>query len=163
MRYFLNLLLLIAPLYLFGQVTVESLKIDKTITGFQLAANFQGTQVYTQNGESDLNTVNPSAFSYSVLTPTTYEQAKVQIKQYMKMAADNGYTQADIKEADTIINGNKVYYISFVETLNGENYKNMAFHGFFLKGDTAVIFISGDLNGGRHIEAFKKTFFSTRF
>ena len=34
----------------FGQIKLEDLNIDTTITGFHYAVDFQGTKVFTKNG-----------------------------------------------------------------------------------------------------------------
>ena len=50
----------------FGQTKLEDLKVDTTITDFHFAADFQGTKVFTKNGSSDIQTINPTAFSFTI-------------------------------------------------------------------------------------------------
>gem|GEM_PF-1601012 len=158
------LLTLFITRFCFGQSKAEDLKIDTTISGFHFAANFSGTLVYTPKGPSDITgTINPSAFSFSVLPQATYASARAQIDQLLRMSVTGGYTQSNIIKKDTVINGNKVYYVSLKETLKGSDYQNLVFDAFVLRGDTAVIFTSGDLDKGRYIEAFRKTFYTFRF
>ena len=154
------LLILFSSYYSYGQITVENLKVDTSITGFHFAADFRGTYVYTANGKSDLNTLNPSAFSFSVMPNATYKDAKNEITQLLKMSTSNGYTHSDIIQKDTIVNGYKVYFTSLTET--GYDYKNLLFHAFYIKENTAVVFVSGDLENGKYREKFKETFYKTR-
>ena len=161
----INLLLLAllhAP-FSFGQQKVDDLRIDTSITGFHFAANYQGTLVFTAHGEADLKTANPSAFSFTIMPKTNYEAALHQIGQLLVMALRDGYIQSDIKgKDDTVIDGNKAYYISLTETRQGTDYKNLIFYAFYIKDGTALLFISGDLDNGKYIESFKRTFFSTK-
>ena len=147
----------------YGQVKPEDLKVDTTITGFHFAANFQGTMVWTVNGPSDLKTENPTAFSFTVAQNTTYEALVAQIKQYLGWSIQNGYTHTGLVEKDTTVNGNRAYYTTTTETQKGTNYKNMVFHGFIIKDNTGILFISGDLDNGKYIEGFRKTFFAVKF
>jgi len=145
----------------FGQAKSEDLKIDTTITGFHFAANFSGTKVYTPKGPSDITgTVNPSAFSFTLMPQATYATAREQLDQLLQMSVTGGYTQSDIIKKDTVINGNKVYYVSLKETLKRDDYQNLVFDAFVLIGDTAIVFTAGDLDKGRYLAAFKKTFFN---
>jgi hypothetical protein len=147
----------------FGQSKVTDIKVDSSITGFHFAANFQGTLVYTIHGKSDLTTVNPTAFSISLLPNATYELALTQIDNYLSYSTRNGYTHSDILRKDTTVNGNKGFYTTLTETLKGTDYRNLVFHAFYIKDNTAVLFISGDLDNGKYIENFKKTFYSLKF
>ncbi len=146
----------------FGQIKIEDIHIDTTITGFHFAADFQGTMVYTLNGKADLNTINPSAFSFTIYPDASYQAAVKQIDQLLEMSIQNGYKHSDIIKKDTTVNGNKVYCISLTETQKGTDYKNLIFHGFYMKGNTAILFISGDLSNGKYIEGFKKTFYAAQ-
>jgi hypothetical protein len=153
------LIILAGPCLTFAQLKVEDLTIDTAITGFRFAANMQGTHVYTPNGAPDLNTINPSAFSFSILPNATYQTAFEQILMLINMGVQDGYSQTDLVKKDTTINGNKAWYVSLTETLKGTDYKNMLFHAFYLKGDAAIIFVSGDLDNGKHREKYKSTFY----
>ncbi|WP_276505070.1 hypothetical protein [Terrimonas pollutisoli] len=146
----------------FGQIKFEDLKIDTTISGFHYAANFQGTFVYTPNGKSDLNTINPSAFSFSILPNTTMKAAIGEIENLVTMSKQNGYTLTDIVKKDTTINGYKAFILSFTETEKGTDYKNLVFDAVIMKDNTAIIFVSGDLDKGKYLENFKKTFYATK-
>jgi hypothetical protein len=150
-------------LFSFGQIGVEDLKVDTTITGFHFAADFQGTFVYTLNGKADLNTINPSAFAITIMSDATYQAALDQINNLLNMSIQNGYAHSDIIKKDTIINGNNAYYTSLTETQNGTDYKNLIFYAFYIKDKKALFFLSGDLNNGKYIEKFKKTFCSTKW
>jgi hypothetical protein len=156
------LLTLFVSQFSFGQIKVEDLKVDTTITGFHFAANFQGTLIYTQNGKADLNTINPSAFSFTIMTNASYQAALEQIELLLNMSRQDGYTHSDIVKKDTTINGNKAYYISFIETRKDTDYKNLVFDAFYIKENTILLFISGDLNNGKYIENFKRTFYDTK-
>jgi len=144
----------------FGQIKIEDLKIDTNITGFHFAANFQGTIVYTPNGKADIGSqTKPSAFSISILPNATPLTARLQIEQFLSWSVKDGYQHTDVVNKDTIVNGTKLYSVSLTETLKGTEYKNRVFHGFFIKDNSAVIFISGDLDNGKYIEGFEKTFY----
>lgn len=154
-------ILLFSKAHCFAQLTKDNIVIDTKITGFQFATDYQGTMVYTANGKADLEKVNPSAFSYTVINGLTYDQLMKELSQYMSMAIQNGYVQSDFVKKETVINGYTVYSISLTETMPGTDYKNLAFHGFYLKDGKGILFISGDLDGGKYAEGFKKTFFAT--
>jgi len=146
----------------YGQLKIEDLKIDTTITSFQFAADWSGTMVYTPNGKSDLKTINPSAFSFTLYPNATYKAAIQEIDNLILMSTQNGYIHSDVIRRDTIINGYKALFISFTETQNGTNYKNFVFDAIIMKDNTAIIFVSGDLDNGKYIEKFKKTFYSIK-
>jgi hypothetical protein len=145
-----------------GQIKFEDLKVDTTITGFHFAANFQGTYVYTVNGKSDLNTINPSAFSFSILPNTTMKVAIGEIENLFTMSKQNGYNIADIIGKDTVINGYKAFILSYTETEKKTDYKNLVFNAVIMKENTAIIFVSGDLDKGKYLDNFKKTFYTTK-
>jgi len=146
----------------FGQLKLEDLKVDTTITGFHFAANFQGTYIYTPNGTPDINTTNPSAFSFSILPNTTMKIAIGEIENLFAMSKQNGYNLADIIRKDTTISGYKAYIISYTETEKTAGYLNLVFNAVVMKGNTAIVFTSGDLNKGKYLENFKKTFYATK-
>src|SRR5689334_7860910 len=75
----------------FSQLKLQDLKVDTTITGFHYAADFQGIAVFTKNGASDLNTLNPSAFSFTIAPNSTYQFAVKQLDQLLNMSKENGY------------------------------------------------------------------------
>ena len=60
----------------FGQIKLEDLKVDTAITGFHFAADFQGTKVFTKHGASDIQTINPTAFSFTIAPNVTVTMAK---------------------------------------------------------------------------------------
>ena len=146
----------------FGQTKLEDLKIDTTITGFHFAADFQGTKVFTKNGSSDIQTVNPTAFSFTIAPNMTAEVAKEQLDMLLNMSKQNGYKIADLVKKDTVLNGNKAYYTSYIETDTKENYKNSVFNAFVIKGETLILFTGGDLDNGKYIDKFRKTFYSVK-
>jgi len=141
---------------------VMALGFDTTITGFHYATNFSGTVVYTPNGAADLNTLNPSAFSFTILHDATYKYALSQIRGLLKMSDQDGFIRSGMVEKDTVINGIKAYYVSFTETRTDNDYQNLVFDAFYIKDKTAVLFVSGDLDKGKHIENFKKTFYGLK-
>jgi len=146
----------------FAQVKLDDLKIDTSITGFHFAADFQGTKVFTKNGPADLNTINPTAFSFTVAPNVTAEMAVEQLQQLMEMSKQNGYKVSNISKKDTTLQGNKAYYLSYTEAEDKTNYKNLVFNAFVVKGSTLILFVSGDLDNGRYIDQFRKTFYSIK-
>jgi hypothetical protein len=160
-KYFFAIAVILLSASAFSQYRISDIKIDTTITGFKFASNFQGTYVYTANGAADLNTMNPSAFSFSIYPNATYRTAMEQLNGLQEMSKFNGYTISDLTKKDTVINGYKTYIVEFTETLKGSAFKNLAFHAFYLKDRTGVLFVSGDFQGGKHIENFRKTFYAS--
>ncbi len=154
-------LCLLLPVLSTAQISFENLLVDTTITGFHLAADFQGTHVYTPNGPSDLKSVNPSAFSFTIMREATREKALEQLGRYRRMSLSQGYEPNDLVEMDTVIAGLPVFGWSLRETLKGSDYANRVFEAFYVKDSTVVLFISGDLDRGKHIEGFRKTFFKS--
>lgn len=146
----------------FGQIKIEDLKVDTTITGFHFAADFQGTQVYTKNGSPDISTVNPTAFSFTIAPDMSSADAKFQLEQLLNMSKQNGYKITDIAKKDTTLNGNTAYYISYIETDDKDNYKNFIFNAFIIKDQTLILFTSVDLDNGQYIGKFKKTFYNIK-
>ena len=146
----------------FGQVKLEDLKVDTTITGFHFAADFQGTKVFTKNGSSDIQTINPTAFSFTIVPNMTATIAKDQLDMLLNMSKQNDYKITDLVKRDTTINGNKAYYISYIETDDKANYKNSVFNAFVIKEGTLVLFTGGDLDNGKYIDKFKKTFYGIK-
>jgi len=55
----------------FGQMKLQDLHVDTTITGFHFAADFQRTKVFTKHGSSDIRTINPTAFSFTIAQNVT--------------------------------------------------------------------------------------------
>jgi len=161
-KWIILLISLLVTQFSFGQIPSQKLNIDTTITGFHFAANYSGTFIYTPNGKSDLKTTNPSAFSFTIMPNATFAHALEQIDLLVNMSKQDGYIQTNIVKKDTTINGYKAYYISFTEILIGTDYKNMVFDAFYIKDNTALLFVSGDLNNGKYIESFKKTFYTTK-
>ena|SRR5690348_8306365 len=144
----------------FGQIKPADLKPDTTITGFHFAVDFQGTKVFTKNGPADIQTINPTAFSLTIAPNMTAEVGKKQLEMLLNLSRQNGYKIADLTQIDTLLNGNKAYYISYVETDDKEKYKNLVFNAFVIKGGTLILFTAGDLDNGMYIEKFKKTFYA---
>jgi hypothetical protein len=146
----------------FGQTKLEDLRVDTTVTGFHFAADFQGTKVFTKNGSSDIQTINPTAFSFTIAPNMTAEVAKEQLDMLLNMSKQNGYRIADLVKKDTVLNGNKAYYTSYIETDAKANYKNSVFNAFVVKGETLILFTGGDLDNGNYIDKFRKTFYSIK-
>jgi len=151
---------LIVSHFSFGQLKIEDLKIDTEITGFQLASETSGTSIYTPNGKSDLGTMNPSAFSFTIVPNTNYKSALKEVESLLLMSEQNGYIISDIVKKDTIVNGCRTHIISYTENQNGTDYHNQVFNATIIKDETAIIFLSGDLSKGKYIENFKKTLFA---
>jgi hypothetical protein len=146
----------------FGQIKPEDLKIDTSITGFHFAADFQGTEVFTKNGSPDINTINPTAFSFTIAANMSSATAKDQLNQLLSVSKENGYQIKDFVEKDTTLKGNNAYYISYTETDDKTNYKNLVFNAFVITDNTLILFTSGDLDNGKYSDKFKKTFYSIK-
>lgn len=163
MKALFSLFLLAGVLAAQAQIRPTSLKIDTTITGFHFAGDNGGTFTYMPNGRADLAAWNPSSFAITLLPNATARSAQQQLDALLEMSKQNGYTQADIVRKDTTVNGNPAAYLSYTETLKGsKNYKNQAFHAFYLQGRMAVLFFSSDQANGQHLDNLKKTFFSLK-
>ena len=146
----------------FGQIKLSDLEIDTTITGFHFAADFQGTNIFTKNGSSDIRTINPTAFSFTLAPNMTGKVAKEQLEMLFNMSVRNGYKISDIIKKDTTLKGNTAYYISYIETHPKENYKNLVFNAFVIKNETLILFTSGDLDNGSYSDKFRHTFYSIK-
>ena len=146
----------------FGQIKLEDLQIDTTITGFHFATDFQGTKVFTKNGAPDIQTVNPTAFSFTIATNVTSETAKAQLDEFLNWSKQIGLKITDLVKKDTTIKGNAAYYISYTETKEETKYKNIVFNAFVIKDKTLILFTGGDLDNGQYIDKFKQTFYSIK-
>jgi len=144
----------------FGQDPESDIKIDAGITGFKYAANFMGTKVFTKNGPADLETRNPTAFTFTIAKNRTPEDVKTQLDQFMSVSTRSGYEVTNLVKKDTILHGYKAFEISYTETLEEENYINYVFSAFIVKDDTILLFTSGDLDNGMYKAKFKETFYS---
>jgi hypothetical protein len=146
---------------LVSQNTSIGLKLDTSITGFKYATNFDGMAVYTKNGISDISSnIPPSAFTVMESRTMTADQVKEEFQQLIKLSILSGYQLRDKFEKDTIINDKKVYFISYREMSDGEKYENRVFNGMIELQDSIVVFTSGDLDKGKYMVSFIKTFFS---
>lgn len=141
---------------------VEDLNVDTTITGFHFAANFQGTIVFTKNGAPDINTINPTAFSFTIASNMSSSIAKDQLNMLLNLSKQNGYKITELVQKDTTFKNNNAYYISYIETDDKNKYKNLVFNAFVIKDNTLILFTSGDLDNGQYIDKFKKTFYSIK-
>lgn len=146
----------------FGQEKFEDLDVDTTITDFHLAADFQGTIIFTKNGPSDIQTMNPTAFSFTIAPGMTSTQAKEQLDFLVNMSIQNGIKVLDVNKKDTTLNGYEAFIISYTEQDEINNYKNLVFNAFVIKNNTVILFTSGDLANGKYREKFKKTFYSIK-
>jgi hypothetical protein len=162
----MNIKLLIAIVFFYsgayGQSAPKELRVDTLITGFHLAADFQGTRVYTKNGPSDLQVKNPSAFSFTLMPNATYQEAVGQLEMLLQVSINNGFHVNDVVRRDTLLSGIKTFYISYTETLKEEGYSNLVYNALYVKENTATLFVSGDLDKGKYAELFKKTFYAIR-
>ncbi len=148
--------------FAFGQIKLEDLNVDTTITGFHFAADFQGTKVFTKNGPSDIKTVNPTAYSFTIAQNFTASMAKEQLEMLLNMSVQNGYKITNLAKKDTTLNGYNAFYISYIETDYKTSYKNLVFNAFVIKDKTLILFTSGDLDNGLYYEKFKRTFYSIK-
>lgn len=148
---------------LLAQIVYKDVVIDTTITGFKTAVNFKGTQVFTKNGSSDIKTFNPTAFSVTVVSDHTETDIKKQFDQLIDLGKRNGYQVTNLIKKDTVIQGYKAHYVSYKDILKEENYENRIYNGYYVKDNTIIIFTSGDLDKGKYVEAFKKTFYGLKF
>ena len=146
----------------FGQIKLKDLKVDTTIAAFQFAADFQGTMVFTKNGPSDIKTINPSAFSFTIAPNMTAEIVKEQLEILLQMSIQNGYEISNLVKKDTTFKGYNSYYISYTETYEKEHYKNFIFNAFVIKDNSLILFTSGDLDNGLYLEKFKRTFYNIK-
>lgn len=162
MKLTLLLLIFLKSYFSYGQIKLEDLKVDTTIAGFHFAANFQGTQVFTKNGSSDLKTINPTAFSFTIAPNMSSKIGVDQLEQLTNISKQNGYKITDIVKTDTTLNGKNAYYISYIESDDKTNYKNLIFNAFVIKDGTLILFTSGDLDKGQYFDKFKKTFYSIK-
>ena len=160
-RAFLPAIAIFSSSICLGQTKLRDLNIDTTITGFHFAANFQGTMVFTKNGAPDIQTINPTAFSFTIATGMTFDEAKDQLEQLLNMSVQNGYKITGLIKRDTTLNGYNAYYISYTET-HESNYKNYVFNSYVIKDKTLILFTSGDLDNGLYIDKFRKTFYSIK-
>src|SRR5689334_8866223 len=98
----------------FSQIKVENIKVDTTITSFHFAANMYGTMVYTVHGTSDItNTVNPTAFSFTIMPNATMAGATKEIESLFVMSKQYGYVISDLVRKDTVVNGYKTFILSY--------------------------------------------------
>ena len=162
LRLTLFALLILSFTFSFGQIKLADLKIDTTITGFHFAADFQGTIIFTKNGPPDIQTINPTAFSFTIAPNMNGTAAKGQLEMLLNMSKQNGYKISDLVTKDTTVKGNEAYYISYVETDDANNYKNSVFNSFVIKDKTLILFVSGDLDNGKYIDKFKRTFYGIK-
>ena len=151
-----------SAVFSFAQTKLADLNVDTSITGFHFAADFQGTRVFTKNGPSDLRTINPTAFSFTLARNMRFEMAKDQLEQLLNMSKENGYKIDNLVGKDTLLKGNKAYYISYIETDDKAHYKNDVFNAFVIKNETVILFTGGDLDNGKYTERFKKTFYGIK-
>lgn len=157
----LILVLFLPVRFVLSQNSVVGITIDTTITGFKYATNFGGMSVYTKNGISDISgDIQPSAFTFMESKTMTVNQAKQEFYQLIKMSTMSGYQLRDKFEKDTVIKNNKVYFISYREISEAENYENRVFNGIVELNDGVLVFTSGDLDKGKYIDSFMKTFYS---
>ncbi|GAB4092820.1 hypothetical protein [Flaviaesturariibacter terrae] len=145
-----------------AQSAAQPIRVDTTITKFHLAADFQGTLVYTLNGPADINKQNPTAFSITRMPNASIQDAKDQLEMLLNLSRQNGYAITDLIKRDTLINGVKAFIISYKESIKEEGYFNFVFNGILVTKNVATIFTSGDLNNGKYTDLFKKTFYAIK-
>lgn len=85
--------------------------------------------------------------------------AKNELEMLLNMSVQNGYQISDLLRKDTILKGNSAYYISYTETDQKNQHKNFVFNSFAVKDKSLVLSTSGDLDGGKYVDKFKKIFY----
>ncbi|MBS1599396.1 MAG: hypothetical protein JST75_14315 [Bacteroidetes bacterium] len=148
-----------SPFFTRSQIKLENLQVDTTITGFHMAMIANGQKMFTQNGRSDLDKENPSAFVLMAMPSFGYYNDVRVLTKMLEIGRQPGYEVSDMVKIDSVVNGNKTFIISYNEIKIGAADRNQFFSAFFLKGNTAVVFISSDTDNGKYIEQFKKTFY----
>lgn len=148
----------------FGQISFENLKIDTTITGFQLAVDIEGTtKIFSKNGPSDIEAVNPSNFSFTIAPYLSASLAQEQFDMLMKMFEEGGYKITDLTQQDATFNGHTSHYISYSLSDEKTSNKYFVFYAYVIVNDTALLFTCEDYEDGIYIEKFMKTFHSITF
>jgi hypothetical protein len=79
----------------------------------------------------------------------------------MDYSKRHGAILSDILKKDTTIHGYSAYEVTFTEQTKGFTGKRLNYYAFFLKGSTAIIFLSGDTENGKYIQKLKTTFRKT--
>jgi len=147
------------PFFSFGQIKLEDLHADTTITGFHIAMIANGQKTFTQNGPSDLNKENPSVFMLMAIPSRGYYNDVRVLTKMLEIGRQPGFEVSDMVKIDSMLNGNRTFIISYSEIKKETATRNQFFNAFFLKDSTAVIFMSGDFDSGKYVEQFKKTFY----
>jgi hypothetical protein len=138
--------------------------IDTSITGFHYAIDLSGTSEYTEHGRSAINPQSrPTQFSVIIFQHSSFEQAKQQLSMLLRMSKLLGYEIGDFREKDTLVKGRPAYYVSYTETQQKKNYKNLVFNGVMSGDHGLLVFTSDDLEKGKFIDLFKKTFYQLNF
>ena len=153
----LLLFVLVAPCCM-GQIKLEDVKIDTSITGFRFHFKHKGTVVYNLSGEFD--TVNFSYFTFTTWPDSTYKQGLDYFDRAMKMGLANGYVYSDIVKKDTTLNGIKANCLSLTQTKKGTNY--FVIIAFYIKDNTLVLFNGIDYTiDGKYMDGFRRTFWGS--
>jgi hypothetical protein len=167
MRIYLKLVLiiLICPVFTFGQLKVGDVKVDNTITGFKFAKDYDGLYVFLPNGEKDLKSnMSVSTFAFLVKQNIDYANSIAYLDFQMNNEKKNGFAISNIVRKDTVIGGLKAYEMSFNEKKNGKVQQMMnSYFAFIMKDNDVVFFLSGDNNKGKFIQKFKNTFYKLKF
>ncbi len=162
MKSIISILLSTLSLLSFGQTKLENLKFDTTITGFHFAVEWSGTYVYTPNGSSDLTTINPPAFSFSIFPSDNPQDAITEVEKLIDMSRQGGYDILELKRIDTTINGNKTHIISYTEEMKSVKYTNIVYNAVVTKDNTIIVFTSGDTDNNKYAEKFRRTLYSLK-
>jgi len=147
------------PFFSFGQIKLEDLRADTTITGFHVAMIANGQKTFTKNGPSDLDKENPSVFMLMTIPSRGYYNDVRVLTKMLEIGRQPGFEVSDVVKIDSMINGDRTFIISYSEIKKETASRNQFFNAFFLKDSTAVIFMSGDFDGGKYVEQFKRTFY----
>jgi hypothetical protein len=75
-------------------------------------------------------------------------------------SSENGNQVSGQVEKDTVVNGHSVFYLSYTETKKQTNYHNFVFDAGFQTASGIVLFSANDLENGKFMDRFKKTFYT---
>ncbi len=158
----ISLIILFITNFSFGQLKIEDLQVDTTITGFHFVENRNNTKVFTPTGKSEMIFKNMPVFYITLFSDATYQTSKNKVENTLSVVDAYGNTASDVIKKDTIINGCQSYIISFTETDGGTGQKDLIFTGFIIKGNVAIIFECDDFDNGKYTDKLKKTFYSLK-
>jgi hypothetical protein len=146
-----------------AQISINSIQVDTTITGFKFASYYDNMNVYTLNGPGDLQKDGLlSYFSVFIKSKTTYNKALDYLDDLLKLSKIQGHQQVDVVAKDTIIKDITYHEVALTEIEQGTSYKNILFNGFIIKDTYVLFFVSCDGDNGKYAEQFRNTFYSLK-